>query len=116
MSKFILVAVSTLAGGVLAKGVLVPFEAPAGTELTKTVVGKLGLDPDGLADLIAKGAVTEVEVRKPSAETARSDLTVELAATYKRADDAEAKVKELTAQLEEATKPAATSAQPGAAA
>lgn len=108
MSKttLILVAASLLCGGTRGKeGAVTPFEAEPGTELTAAVLAKLGLDDDAVADLIAKGAIAELDVRAAEAASAVPDHSAEIAAANKRADDAEAKVAELAAELAEATKP-----------
>lgn len=95
MSKLILVAMATICGAALAKGKVEPFEVAAGDHLTDKVVAKLGLDADSLTDLIAKGTVVEVDATITAAEPAGADQSAELAAANKRADDAEAKLKDL---------------------
>ena len=110
MSKttLILVAASMVCGGTRAKdGAVTPFEVGPGAELTEAVLAKLGLDAEAVTELIAKGAIAEVDVRAAEAETADdSELVVKLTAATKRADAAEAacvvaeaKVKELEGKL-----------------
>ena len=105
-TTLILAAVTLITGGVRAKdGAIVPHTVQPGEELTEDVVAKLGLDQDGIADLLARGAVAEIDVRAaaPADDGAAADA---LAAANKRADEAEAKVKDLEARLAAAGKPA----------
>jgi ABC-type Fe3+-hydroxamate transport system substrate-binding protein len=112
MAKLILVAASTLCGGVLAKnGKFDAVEVAPGTELTDDVVGKLGLNKAELQRLQDNGAIAEVTVRE-AGDDASADLADELAAAIKRAEEAEAKLAALEAevadikqQLDDATKP-----------
>jgi hypothetical protein len=101
MSKLILLAAATLVAGTAAK----PFTVGANEELTDAKLKKLGLDAANVKDLIDRGLIVETEVRE-AAPDAPAD-TAALDAANKRADDAEAKVKELEAALAEATKPPA---------
>lgn len=92
----ILVAAATLVGA-KAKGETVPFRLLQGEELTAAAKKKLGLAADDLDELISRGHVVETEVR--SAAGGKSDSAA-LEAANKRADEAEAKVKELTDKVE----------------
>ncbi len=115
MAKTIMIATALIAGGVLAKsGSLEPFEVKPGEELTEAKCKKLGLTEDDVATLIDKGTIEEVPVRTAE-EASAADDGAALAAANKRADDAEAQVKELTAKvsaleadLAKATEPAKT--------
>ena len=108
MSKttLILVAASMLCGGTRARdGAVTAFEAEPGTELTAAVLAKLGLDDEAVADLIAKGAIAELDVRAAAASDDGADQADALAGANQRAADAEAKVAALEADLAAATKP-----------
>ncbi len=105
-SKMILVATRQIIGGAK-KGETIVLEAQA--ELTAAKAKAMGLVKDDIADLIAKGALAEVDVR-----VAEGGASGETAAETARADKAEAALKEandtiakLEADLAEATKPAA---------
>lgn len=113
MSKMILIAASTLVGGVLSKGALVPFEVAAGEELTSEKAAKLGLSGADVERLLETGALAETPVREAEAAVGGDTAALEalLADETKRADDAEAKVKDLESKLAAATKPAASAAQ-----
>lgn len=103
MSKTkILVATMTLSGGLAGAALC---EVAGGEELTEAKAEALGLDEAGLADLLARGMIAEVDVR--TAEAGAKGDAKALAAAVKRADAAEAKVAELEAKLAAATKPAA---------
>lgn len=111
----ILVAMVLLSGATKAKdGRLTPFSVQPGTELTDAVIAQLGLADAEVAALLEKGAIAEVAARVASSadvDAAAADLAeleAELAAETKRADDAEAKVKDLEAKL--AAKPAGAAA------
>ncbi len=112
--KKILVAIAVLTGGVVVKGVTVPFEVEPGEELTAKKAEKLGLDEKAIEGLIERGSVGLIDVREAEED---SDSAEELAAAVTRAEKAEGEVKTLTdkvAELEkdlaEATKPKAPAA------
>lgn len=118
--KLILVALVSIAGGVLAKdGAFKAAEAAPGEELTPEKLTALGLDDAAVEALEAKGHVERVPVR--TAEDTDGTADADLAAANKRADEAEAKVKELTeanealtkkvSELEAAAKPKTSGAQ-----
>ena len=109
-STFVLVAVHAIVGGLAGKGGgLIEAVLDAGEELTEAKRKALGLDDDAIAGLQASGALREVEVREAEFDEGDSDaaITAKLSAETKRADAAEAKVKELEELLAEATKPVA---------
>lgn len=108
MSKttLILVAASMLCGGTRARdGAVTAFEVAPGTELTPAVLAKLGLDDEAVTELIAKGAIAELDVRAAEASAGSDDQADALAAANRRAAEAEAKVAALEADLAAATKP-----------
>ncbi len=64
-----LIAAVTLCGGVRPKdGELQSHTAEPGTELTPAIIAKLGLDDEGVAKLLERGSIAEVEVRAAAAE------------------------------------------------
>lgn len=90
----VLVAVGELNGG----GITVA----SGAEVTDELQEQLGLDADAIDELIERGILAKVDVRAAEATDGAA-----LATETKRADDAEAKVKELEGKLAEALKAAA---------
>ena len=73
---------------------------PAGTHLTEALLKKHGLKDNDVEALLARGHIVE---RSAHVVTEGDGPTAaELKAANKRADDAEAKVKELTEELAEA--------------
>lgn len=108
MKKIILLAVSTLLGGVLVKGALEPFEVKPGEELTAEKAAKLGLKETDIERLLETGAIAETPVREAEAPVGGDTAALEalLADETKRADAAEAKVKDLEGQLADAAKAA----------
>lgn len=107
----VLVAMTTIHGGMTIKGEFKPASAEPGDELTKDKLAALGIDAAELEGLKARGVVGDANARVAEGPATADDKA--LAAAIKRAEDAEALVKErdatiaeLTEQLAEATKPA----------
>lgn len=113
MSKktMILVAVTALMGGTINPKTkeTEPASVAAGDELTAERLEALGLDDKAVTDLIARGHIAEVEARVAEPVDGAEDTTElqgKLDAETKRADEAEAKVKDLEKQLADAAKAA----------
>lgn len=102
----ILVAVHSLTGGTTAKDEE-KFKVRAGTELTDDIIKRLGLDAKTIEKLKETGAIVVQDARAAEPGEDVATLEAQLATETKRADDAEAKVKELEGQLAAAKKPAA---------
>lgn len=110
----ILVATTTLVLG-KPEGADENVSVPAGEELTKDIADSVGLKKADIQDMVARGHLLPTDVRAAesgrgndaavvAAESAAQQAKDALAGETKRADDAEAQVKGLTADLEEAKK------------
>lgn len=102
----ILVAVHALTGGTTAKDEE-KFKVRAGSELTDDVIKRLGLDAKTIEKLKETGAIVEQSAIAAEPGEDVATLEAQLLTERKRADDAEAKVKDLEAQLAAAKKTAA---------
>lgn len=102
----ILVAVHALTGGTTAKDEA-KFKVRAGTELTDEVIKRLGLDAKTIDKLKETGAIVEQSAIAAEPGEDVATLEAQLSTETKRANDAEAKVKELEAQIATAKKAAA---------
>lgn len=102
----ILVAVHALIGGTTSKDEE-KFKVRAGSELTDDVIKRLGLDAKAVERLKEIGAIVEQSAIAAEPGEDVATLEAQLLTERKRADDAEAKVKELETQLAAAKKTAA---------
>ncbi|MDH2129889.1 hypothetical protein N5J77_02040 [Sphingobium yanoikuyae] len=99
----ILVAVHALTGGTTAKDEE-KFKVRAGSELTDDVIKRLGLDAKTIEKLKETGAIVAQSAIAAEPGEDVATLEAQLSTERKRADDAEAKVRDLEAQLAAAKK------------